>query len=518
MILRCRPPTRRLAFFGFLAVLALAFGLRFFGLTERPMHSDEAVQAYRVGTMLAGETFVYDPQDFHGPTLYYFAFWLSRIFGIESFAGLSEALLRAVPALVGAFSCLGIPLCFFGLRRPGAVLIAGTLLALSPITIFYNDYFIQESLLVAFAWMSAGLIFTRAKTLGNALLAGTLAGLAIASKETWTLMLLAFVCSAGAAWALRFCFKRENNVDALAPDNTSQLVRYVAALLLCTGIVAALFYSSFGGNPHGLIDFFIAFKNYFFSGFNADTPHHAEQSLYYIDLLLGEELLGILIALSVAVTFFRRALFPLPKEKQFGLPFSHPDFRLPFFVAGASCALLILYSLLPYKTPWLALGIVPGIYLFVAAAIDSRILKTVHLRSRLHSVLLFSLLLITLLLALLRPHPPLRYVHTSNELPRITQVVESAKRDFIAGGGKSENFFVAIASQEYWPIPWYLRRERVGCWKNPQSVPEGAPLIIADPESWSDSTWGTKKFRTVFCAELRPGVIVEARVFFETRN
>ena len=65
----------RLSGIGFFAliilVLAGGFLLRFTGLGNRPMHTDEAVNAYQVGKILQGEAFLYDSKDHHGPL--YFA-------------------------------------------------------------------------------------------------------------------------------------------------------------------------------------------------------------------------------------------------------------------------------------------------------------------------------------------------------------------------------------------------------------------------------------------------------------
>ena len=52
------------------AICLLALALRFPGLGARPMHTDEAVNAYITGQILAGEGYTYDPKDRHGPLLY----------------------------------------------------------------------------------------------------------------------------------------------------------------------------------------------------------------------------------------------------------------------------------------------------------------------------------------------------------------------------------------------------------------------------------------------------------------
>ena len=55
----------------FLALAVLAGALRFPALAARPMHADEAIHADKLGTLLEGGGYAYDPADYHGPTLYY---------------------------------------------------------------------------------------------------------------------------------------------------------------------------------------------------------------------------------------------------------------------------------------------------------------------------------------------------------------------------------------------------------------------------------------------------------------
>lgn len=502
------PTVRNLLFAGTLAtVFALALYLRFSGIDARPMHSDEAVQAYRVGSMLAGETFIYDPRDFHGPTLYFFAFWLCKIFGADSFSALSETLLRAVPAIIGALACVLIPLSFFG-RKTSCVLISGLLLAASHIAVFYSGYFIQETILVAFAWCAAGIWFFRKKTILNALLAGICAGIAVASKETWTLMATAFALGGAGMTLLKIRFR-----EALEP--AKQLAGRLAVATLAAGSVAALFYSSFGQNPGGLADFFVAFKNYFLAGTDAESPH--VQSLFsYAILLCRESDCLLFFAFLFVANFLLRTFFPTAKERKFQCVFNGDDFSKPLFVFTATLSLLIFYSLIPYKTPWCVLGITPGIALLPGAVTDSRILRTVSDKKadRVRSLAVLPICALLLLFSGRRSDVNLYYEHPEKDLPQIVRAIEQAKADFVAAGNAPDTFFVALVGPEYWPLPWYLRRERFGVWKTLAEVPPQAAVVVAELEAWAAADAGeaeTKKSRTLFCAGLRPGVIIEAR-------
>lgn len=500
---------RKCLFAGILAgILFLALYLRFYGIDARPMHCDEAVQAYRVGEMLAGKTFVYDPQDFHGPTLYYFSFWLCKVLGITSFSEMTETLVRIVPAIVGVLGCALIPLSFFG-RKTGPVLITGTLLAISKIACFYSGYFIQEIILVVFAWCAAGIWFFRKKTIANAVLTGICAGIAVASKETWTLMFTAFALGGAALFLLR---KHFNEAEASAEHSEKRL----AAATLSAVAVAALFYSSFGQNPGGLTDFFVAFKNYFFAGTAAESPH-AKPFFYYVKLLGGNERFLLFVAFIFAVPFLLRVFFPTAKERKFGCAFNEKDFSLPLFTFASGLLILVFYSVIPYKTPWCALGIVPGIALIPAAVLNSRVLKTVYQNGLIRAIVSMLLFWLLSLLPSSGTFPKLAYEHTYKSILEIVPAIQKSKADFIREGGKAEDFFIALVSPEYWPLPWYLRRERFGVWENLSQVPARAAVSIAEIEAWAEADaaeTATKKSRTIFCAGLRPGIIIEARENF----
>src|SRR5262245_21182237 len=49
----------------------LTAALRLPALAARPMHADEAIHADKLGTLLEGGGYAYDPSQYHGPTLYY---------------------------------------------------------------------------------------------------------------------------------------------------------------------------------------------------------------------------------------------------------------------------------------------------------------------------------------------------------------------------------------------------------------------------------------------------------------
>src|ERR1700683_4382825 len=86
----------------FLLIALFGLLLRLPQLGARPMHTDEAVNAYIVGQLLAGNAFNYDPQDRHGPLLTALALPLAKMQGARAFSDLTESQLRLTTALVGS--------------------------------------------------------------------------------------------------------------------------------------------------------------------------------------------------------------------------------------------------------------------------------------------------------------------------------------------------------------------------------------------------------------------------------
>ncbi|MEY4916738.1 MAG: hypothetical protein RL616_651, partial [Verrucomicrobiota bacterium] len=132
----------------FFAIALLALAIRLPQLGERPMHTDEAVNAFITGNLLAGETYKYDPQDKHGPALFLLAKPIAQLCGAKDFPALTETQLRLTPVLIGSAMILlfGFAVRMFGFL---ACLVAALLFAVAPLPVYYSRYFIHETLFVA---------------------------------------------------------------------------------------------------------------------------------------------------------------------------------------------------------------------------------------------------------------------------------------------------------------------------------------------------------------------------------
>ena len=83
------------------AVVIGACGLRIPQLSQRPLHTDEAVHAQKLGYLLGPEGYAYDPNEYHGPTLNYFSLLLAKIRGQNTYVSLDDATLRLIPVVFG---------------------------------------------------------------------------------------------------------------------------------------------------------------------------------------------------------------------------------------------------------------------------------------------------------------------------------------------------------------------------------------------------------------------------------
>src|SRR5437764_509219 len=163
---------------GLLLATALGLGLRCPRLAQRPMHNDEAVNAIKFGQLWEHGGFKYDPNEHHGPSIFYATLAVARLTSSPDFDHLTETKLRLITVVFGIGLILLLPLLFDGIGKNAAVW-AGVFTAVSPAMVFYSRYYIHEMLLVFFTFLSlaAAWRYWRSRKIGWALLAGSAVGL-----------------------------------------------------------------------------------------------------------------------------------------------------------------------------------------------------------------------------------------------------------------------------------------------------------------------------------------------------
>src|SRR6266581_3139468 len=176
------------------SILILIVGaiLRLYDLALVPLHHDEGVNGNFLIPLVRNGSYQYNPENYHGPTLYYFAAiipWITHLLGGKNFGeayGLTTFTIRFVPAAFGVGTIAIVLLLRKRLGTIGALSAAG-LIAISPGAVYLSRYFIHESLFVFF---TLGIVVAALKYYDSAqpvylTLAAISAALMIATKETW---------------------------------------------------------------------------------------------------------------------------------------------------------------------------------------------------------------------------------------------------------------------------------------------------------------------------------------------
>ena len=490
-----------------LLAFALALALRLTALDARPMHHDEANQAVKFGELLETGDYRYDPDDHHGPTLYYLTLPAAWLRGQHTLAALDEWTLRGVTALFGAGLILLLPLFAPGIGRPAAA-VAALLIAVSPALTYYSRFYIQESV---FAFFAIGFLAALGRYAGAgeprwrrtwALAAGSFAGFAYATKETSIIVVAAAVL----AWALAATLVRRARVRVAWKD---LLLGGAAA-----AAVAALFYSSFSRHPAGPLESVLAFATYF--GRGVDPARHAHPAGYYLRILgytssgglAWTEAAILLLAAAGAVFAARRA------RSSFW----------PLYVSAYSVAAALVFSLVAYKTPW---NLVPFHAGFAITAGIGAAALWGAVRPAWGRAILAALLAVAvwhLGVQNVRANRryaadarnPYAYAQTSPDFLRLAERIHQLAR--VHEDGRAMLVKVVAGPYEQWPLPWYLRdMTRVGYWARPGEAEPlaGSPVVVAsqDHAAGVEAALGDGYVSEFY--GLRPGVLLT--VFIDAR-
>ncbi|PTX95609.1 flippase activity-associated protein Agl23 [Opitutus sp. ER46] len=469
----------------FVTLLLLALGPRVWELSRRPMHADEANQALKTGRLLEDGAYAFDPRDHHGPTLYYAALPLAWVRGERTLAELSETTLRLGPALWGVAAVL--LLAVLGpVEAYGARWLAAAFLALSPPAVYYARCYIQETLLLAFTLLAVALAqrWWRTGRAAWAAGAGGALGLMLATKESALLLVAALVVAGVAARPARPAAQRPG--------------RDVLLALVCAAAVAAAFYSSFGGNPAGLRDALLA---PWLGGQRAvGMTGHEKPWWYYLQLLTtaasggpgwGQTVLLLLALLGAARGWVERSAWLRGN-------------------AVYAFVLLLVLSVVPYKTPWNLVSVLPALAVLAAGGIAG---ITRRRGGALVARVLAALALVTLAVdawrvAIQRPadsRNPWAYVQSGFDVLKV-------RSWGIVARAAAPDEPIRVIAPEYWPVPWYLRGvPRVGYWNAPPAACDGAVVLVAAEQADVVRARLHGRYRERFIG-LRPGVLLVAFV------
>lgn len=457
-----------------IVVVGIGLWLRFDGFADEPVHADEATQGYLLDTLLREGVFIYDPTHHHGPVPHWInALWL-KLGGHVSWETLETWHLRMVPMVA---SCLTLGLIFLIAWQysPMAGILAAVLAVTSPVLLHYARVGIPEGVFTLLAVGATWTFYQSVKTLRFRywILTGVLAGLLAGTKETWVIVMASCAAAAIPMWRVYYrCWKR-----------------MLLGVLVMGGvfwIVVLAEFTNFFTHGAGVRDFVAAYWVY-----ETDSGHDKPWYYYFLNILLphgrglGEPALWLSVC-GLCVILWRAIRGS-----------GWTAWNAPCFFAVAAVVQVICYALISYKTPWLmlapaALASVAGGY-FLAL-----ILQCLPGGWRMLALTLCVVVFGWWCGAVKELtnrrfsdfRNPLAYVPTSPQLPKLIKhldaVVPTAQ--------------VAVVGGNYWPLPWYLRRQSgVGYFEVLPDTSTFDVVLIEDssPEKiensdMSESFWGLR--------------------------
>lgn len=462
---------------GVIVIFLIAAVLRLYDLNLVPLHHDEGVNGNFLVRLVREGIYTYDPANYHGPTLYYFAAiipWITKVlFGntARDNYGMTTFTIRLIPVLFGVAT---IGLIFLLRRRLGTitVLAAGLMLAVSPGAVYLSRYFIHETLFVFFTLgiVVAIVRFYDERNSAYLIPAAASAALLFATKETAMISVGVLIIAFAVMWVymrLTGGSAKEGGlserVSAVIDEMGSKpnlVVNIVIALFVFVALYL-LFYSSFFTNAKGINDSLQTFAIWKKTG-NEAHVHPAEMYLKW--LVWQESPLLFLGAIGAAIAVLR------------------PKNSLALFCALWSFGLIAAYSLIPYKTPWLVLNFIVPLALIAGYAVQV-VYELDHRQLRLAATLLLLAFGIAVYQSL-----DLNFKNYDNDNEKYVYVYAHTKRgtlnlvnevERIAKENSGNTTGITIVSPDYWPLPWYFRNfTRVGYYG--RIAPSTEPVIIAN--------------------------------------
>lgn len=460
---------------GFMAAFLLAGWLRVEQLGVKPLHHDESVNGWFMLSLANDGQYRYNPDNYHGPSLYYLTLLPLRLIGE------SEAALRSVPVI---FGLLGIGFLWLLRRRlgPAGTVAAALLMASSTGLVYYSRDFIHEMI---FGCLSLGVVAGAVRyyaerryrwmVMGSASLA-----LLFATKETaivTTIVLVLAVLSARVWTLIR---------GRVFPPPFSADIRHggwfdhtVGALMIFI-FINLILYSSLFTNGAGISD---ALRSPWRWTLRSESEH-VKGFWYYLELLLKLELPLLVGAIGGGILIIWRGT------------------RFWLFVGAWALGLFLAYSLIGYKTPWLIVNMLMPMTLLAGHAIQrlfelastrlmrliitlpllaglgynvwfTRDFNLVHFDDNLNQRGMISDLGRIGNLEL-SPNEGLGYVYAQTDRDFLNLVTLIRSEANQVGEGTT----IYIAAPEYWPLPWYLRQFKVDfTGKLPDFDQSGDPLI-----------------------------------------
>jgi uncharacterized protein (TIGR03663 family) len=290
---------------------------------------------------------------------------------------------------------------------------------------------------------------------------------------------------------------RESLAEEFEPDALARFGGATQVGLLVLGglalfvLINVLFYSSFFTYSKGVAASLETFKIWAKTGSEA----HAKPFDTYLAWLQQEEAPVYVLAVLGSVWALLRARS-----------------RFAIFAGAWAFGLLAAYSIVSYKTPWLSLNFIVPMAIAAACAVEwayqwagrSQVWRGVVLAcvAAALAVSIYQMVVLNFY-RYDDDRYPYVYAHTRREFLQLLGEVERLARRTETGARTP----IAVASPDYWPLPWYLRDYKsVGFLGNVQQFTE--PIVIGNESQQVQlqAMLGATHAQVGTLYPLRPGV------------
>lgn len=504
-------------------VTAIAVFLRFYWLELKPLHHDEGVNGHFLTELFREGTYKYDPTNYHGPDLYYFSLAFAKIFGLNTISvrasvaifgvftvflafflkkyigrigSIAAALFLALsPGMVYisryfiheilfVFFSFGIVigiLYFIERRKAGVFAIASMTLLLivcflpsvfnlsnsidleslsklihiekqTALWILRGGLFLIEAVLVLFV-MRMILTWNEGRPI-YLFLASACAVLLCATKETAFITFGTMLIACVSVWLWRKIYSgmvgkiKENDLEEVeltwanfraALGNSTDLLLIIVAAMAVFIYVGVLFFSSFFTNPEGVLDWFRAYAVWTKTGSKDHT-----QNGFWAYLKWGMKIESPIFVLSAIGT-----AIALIKARH----------RFAIFTGFWAFGMFAAYTIIPYKTPWLALSFILPMCVVAGYAVGEMLRTSdivVKILGGLIAIMAFGILgYQSYDLNFVRYDDEdmgYVYAHTKRKFHDLMKQIEH----YAEKSGKGKDVKVEVVTPEYWPMPWYV--------------------------------------------------------------
>jgi len=477
--------------FKYIFLIIIAIVLRFVFFDIRPFHNDEGVNFHFIKRTVDLGYYPYSHQNYHGPLYFYILTFFTQIFGYSIFGmKISSILLGIVLSMV--------PLFFKKVLDKSTLFLMMLFLAFSPELIFHSNYIIHEMLLVLSMSLVYFLNFQYIKTGLKKYLFLMMFFLAFAFSTKETVIISMFALTV--ANLLVFDFKKLLSI----------FIPTISCFLLITIPVSLIIYTAGGFWYDGAIEFAKSFKQWIDRG--VEDSGHFKSFYYYLEIVFGGKVISELgvktfskttIGINYSfIVMFLVSLYSLVKIK-----FKRSeDNKLFIYFFILFILHFLIYSYIPYKTPWLIINIsTPLIFCFALS---------LRYFSKKEVVLISSLVVLLNINDIYKANykytdsklNPLYYTHTSLSFLTFLQDLE----DYVNNLDKKPK--IAMAVNNPWPIPYYLRDYAVGyIGKNAKIDIENYDIVAVD----SNKVYKVDNYNKVY---YRFSDVTESHVYFKKQK